>query len=68
MFKRIKNMYAKFKDWLDSVNELEKQNLEAGIINVLHPYMGVYTYVHQETFRKWKDDKQKAVSRNNKQS
>lgn len=68
MYKRIKNMYAKFKDWLDSVNELEKQNLEAGIINVLHPFMGVYTHVDQETFRKWKDDKQRAVSKSNKQS
>ena len=72
MFKRIKNMYAKFKDWLDSVNELEKQNLEAGIINVLHPFMGSYTYIDQETYKTYLEQKQKendrkeTLSRSNK--
>jgi len=48
------------------VNDLEKENLKAGIINVIHPYAGAYTYIDQETYRKYINDKQKAVSRRNR--
>ena len=47
MLKWLKDL---FNDW----NEFEKENARAGIINVLHPFQGMYTYVDKETFKKYK--------------
>ena len=43
------------------VNELEKRNAEAGIINVTHPYIGTYTYIDHEQYRKYINDKKRAL-------
>ena len=48
------------------LNEVEQENVKAGIINVIHPFMGAYVHIDQETYRKYINDKQKAVSRRNR--
>ena len=61
-------MFKRLKEWMTSVNELEKENLEAGIINVCHPFIGAVTYIDQEQYRKYVNDKQRAISKDNRQS
>ena len=57
-------------NWIKKIasylNEVEQENVKAGIINVIHPFAGVYTHINQETYRKYINDKQKAVSRRNR--
>tara|TARA_B100001093_G_C25988644_1_gene660500 strand:+ start:127 stop:336 length:210 start_codon:yes stop_codon:yes gene_type:complete len=65
MLKWLKDL---FNDW----NEFEKENARAGIINVLHPFQGMYTYVDKETFKKYikqkqkENDRKETLSRSNK--
>ena len=59
-------MFYWFKKIASYVNEVEKENIKAGIINVQHPFMGSYTHIDQATYRKYIDDKQKAVRSSNK--
>ncbi len=56
------------KTWTQNWNEIEAENLRAGIINVLHPYAGVYTYVDKEQYRKYLDDKKRKLSKDNRQT
>lgn len=64
----IKWLLDSFSNW----NEVEKENLRAGIINVLHPLQGMYTYIDKEQFKKYIEQKQKendrkeTLSRDNK--
>tara|TARA_B100000965_G_C19536022_1_gene733407 strand:+ start:257 stop:466 length:210 start_codon:yes stop_codon:yes gene_type:complete len=66
----IKWLLDSFNNW----NEVEKENLRAGIINVLHPLQGMYTYIDKEQFKKYLEQKQKendrkeTLSRDNKKS
>jgi len=57
-------------NWIKKIasylNEVEQENVKAGIINVIHPFAGVYTHINQETYRKYINDKQKAVSGRNR--
>ena len=63
-----------FRDLFSGWNEVEKENLRAGIINVLHPMQGMYTHIDKETYKKYIEEKQQendrkeALSRNNKKS
>ena len=54
-------MFKWLKECFELVNELEKRNAEAGIINVTHPYIGTYTYIDHEQYRKYINDKKKAL-------
>ena len=57
-------------NWIKKIasylNEVEQENVKAGIINVIHPFAGVYTHINQETYRKYINDKQKTVSGRNR--
>tara|TARA_B100000676_G_C17345815_1_gene468411 strand:+ start:344 stop:535 length:192 start_codon:yes stop_codon:yes gene_type:complete len=61
-------MFKWLKECFELVNELEKRNAEAGIINVTHPFIGTYTYIDQEQYRKYVNDKKRTLSKDNKQS
>ncbi len=61
-------MFKWLNKWLKTYNEVEAENLRAGIINVTHPFMGTYTYIDKETYEKYINDKQRTVSRDYKQS
>ena len=60
-------MFNWLKNIASYVNELEQENSKAGIITVTHPFMGSYVHIDQETYRKYINDKQKAVRTSNKQ-
>ena len=51
------------KDLFNGWNDLEKENIRAGIITVLHPFMGSYTYIDQETYKTYLEQKQKENDR-----
>ena len=61
-------MFNWLKNIASYVNEVERENIKAGIINVTHPSMGTYTHIDHETYRKYINDKQKAVRRSSKQT
>ena len=61
-------MFNWIKKFTSYLNEVEQENVKAGIINVIHPFMGAYVHIDQETYRKYINDKQKAVRTSNKQS
>ena len=60
-------MFNWLKNIASYVNEVEQENSKAGIITVTHPFMGSYVHIDQETYRKYINDKQKAVRTGNKQ-
>ena len=61
-------MFNWLKNIASYVNEVEKENIKAGIITVTHPFMGSYVHIDQATYRKYINDKQEAVRTSNKQS
>ena len=58
MFNWIKNF---LKEW----EQMEHESIKAGIIHCYNPYTGISTHVDQETYKKYLDDKQKAIRENN---
>ena len=50
------------------INELESESARAGIITVIHPFMGAYTHIDQATYKKYINDRQKAVRKNSTES
>ena len=60
-------MFNWLKKIASHVNEVEQENSKAGIITVTHPFMGSYVHIDQATYRKYINDKQKAVRTRNKQ-
>ena len=63
-----KKQFNWLKNIASYVNEVEKENIKAGIITVTHPFMGSYVQIDQATYRKYINDKQEAVRTSNKQS
>tara|TARA_B100000212_G_C27288017_1_gene496031 strand:- start:676 stop:885 length:210 start_codon:yes stop_codon:yes gene_type:complete len=51
------------KDLFNAYDEAEKESLRAGIINVIHPFMGTYTWVDQKTYKAYLEKKQKEHDR-----
>jgi len=47
---------------------MEHESLRAGIIHCMNPFTGVYTHVDQETYKKYLDDKHKAVRKDTSDS
>ena len=43
--------------------EMEKKNLQAGIINVLHPMQGMYTYIDKQVYKEFLERQQKENDR-----
>ena len=52
-----------FKSLLKNYEEMERKNLQAGIINVLHPMQGMYTYIDKEVYKEYLERKQKENDR-----
>ena len=50
------------------MNELESESARAGIITVIHPFMGAYTHIDQATYKKYINDRQKAIRKDNTKS
>ena len=44
---------------------MEQECLRAGIIHCYNPYTGISTHVDQETYKKYLNDKQRAIRKNN---
>ena len=42
---------------------MERKNLQAGIINVLHTMQGMYTYIDKEVYKEYLERKQKENDR-----
>ena len=61
-------MFKKIKEWLDMINEFESESARAGIITVIHPFMGAYTHIDQETYKKYINDRHKAIRKDNTES
>tara|TARA_X000000368_G_scaffold416230_1_gene409691 strand:+ start:3489 stop:3674 length:186 start_codon:yes stop_codon:yes gene_type:complete len=61
-------MLKKIKKWLKMINEAESESARAGIITVIHPFMGAYTHVDQTTYKKYINDRQKAVRKDSTES
>lgn len=52
-----------FKSLLKNYEEMERKNLQAGIINVLNPMQGMYTYIDKEVYKEYLERKQKENDR-----
>ena len=52
-----------FKSLLKNYEEMERKNLQAGIINVLHPMQGMYTYIDKEVYKEYLERQQKENDR-----
>ena len=48
-----------FKSLLKNYEEMERKNLQAGIINVLHPMQGMYTYIDKQVYKEYLERQQK---------
>ena len=53
------------KRFLNQWNDMEQECLRAGIIHCYNPYTGISTHVDQETYKKYLNDKQRAIRKNN---
>tara|TARA_B100000242_G_C42880302_1_gene408443 strand:- start:565 stop:768 length:204 start_codon:yes stop_codon:yes gene_type:complete len=51
------------KSLLKNYEEMERKNLQAGIINVLHPMQGMYTYIDKQVYREFLERQQKENDR-----
>ena len=60
----IKWLKQLLKDW----EQMEHESLRAGIIHCMNPFTGVYTHIDQETYKKYLDDKHKAVRKDTSDS
>ena len=52
-----------FKSLLKNYEEMERKNLQAGIINVLHPMQGMYTYIDKQVYKEYLERQQKENDR-----
>ena len=52
-----------FKSLLKNYEEMERKNLQAGIINVLNTMQGMYTYIDKEVYKEYLERKQKENDR-----
>ena len=52
-----------FKSLLKNYEEIERKNLQAGIINVLHPMQGMYTYIDKQVYKEYLERQQKENDR-----
>ena len=52
-----------FKSLLKNYEEMERKNLQAGIINVLNPMQGMYTYIDKEVYKEYLERQQKENDR-----
>ena len=52
-----------FKSILKNYEEMERKNLQAGIINVLHPMQGMYTYIDKQVYKEYLERQQKENDR-----
>ena len=52
-----------FKSLLKNYEEMERKNLQAGIINVLHPMQGMYTYIDKQVYKENLERQQKQNDR-----
>ena len=52
-----------FKSLLKNYEERERKNLQAGIINVLHPMQGMYTYIDKQVYKEYLERQQKENDR-----
>ena len=51
------------KSLLKNYEEMERNNLQAGIINVLHPMQGMYTYIDKQVYKEYLERQQKENDR-----
>ena len=62
------------KSLLKNYEEMERKNLQAGIINVLHPMQGMYTYIDKQVYKEFlerqqkENDKQEALRKTDRKS
>ena len=61
-------MFKWLRNFINYYDEVEAENLKAGIIHGVHPYAGVYTYVDKEQYKKYINDKQRTLSKDNRQT
>ena len=52
-----------FKSLLKNYEEMERKNLQAGIINVLNPMQGMYTYIDKQVYKEYLERQQKENDR-----
>lgn len=52
------------KEW----EQIEHESIRAGIVHTFNPWSGIHTYIDQETYKKYLDDKQRTIQKNNKDS
>ena len=52
-----------FKSLLKNYEEMERKNLQAGIINVLHPMQCMYTYIDKQVYKEYLERQQKENDR-----
>ena len=52
-----------FKSLLKNYEEMERKNLQAGIIYVLHPMQGMYTYIDKQVYKEYLERQQKENDR-----
>ena len=52
-----------FKSLLKNYEEMERKNLQAGIINVLNPMQGMNTYIDKEVYKENLERKHKEKDR-----
>ena len=63
-----------FKSLLKNYEEMERKNLQAGIINVLHPMQGMYTYIDKQVYKEYlerqqkENDRQESLRKTNRKS
>ena len=53
------------KRFVEDWNEIEQENVRAGIIHCFNPWSGISTHIDQETYKKYIHDKQRAIRESN---
>ena len=52
-----------FKSLLKNYEVMVRKNLQAGIINVLHPMQGMYTYIDKQVYKEYLERQQEENDR-----
>ena len=52
-----------FKSLLKNYEEMERKNLQAGVIIVLHPMQVMYTYIDKQVYKEYLERQQKENDR-----
>ena len=60
----IKWLKRFLKEW----EQIEHETLRAGIVHTFNPWSGITTYIDQETYKKYLDDKRRTIQKNDKNS